>query len=137
MIHRIILEQIKNSLFKGKTLILLGPRQSGKTTLLEMLSLEINEKVLILDCDEPDIRKELTDASSTQLKQRTGNAKVVMIDEAQRVKNIGITLKLFHDKIKDVQLIVTKSTHIVNCGDYVFLEKNPCEAEGEEKAIYK
>ena len=112
MIQRKILEQIKKSLFKGKTLILLGPRQSGKTTLLEMLSQEIKEKVLILDCDEPDIRKELTDASSTQLKQRTGSAKVVMIDEAQRVKNIGLTLKLFHDKIKDVQLIVTGSSSL-------------------------
>jgi predicted AAA+ superfamily ATPase len=117
MIHRIILEQIKSSLFKGKTLILLGPRQSGKTTLLEMLSHEVNEKVLILDCDEPDIRKELTDASSTQLKQRTGNAKIVMIDEAQRVKNIGITLKLFHDKIKDVQLIVTGSSSLELTGE--------------------
>ena len=77
-----------------------------------MLSQEIKEKVLILDCDEPDIRKELTDASSTQLKQRTGSAKVVMIDEAQRVKNIGLTLKLFHDKIKDVQLIVTGSSSL-------------------------
>ncbi len=112
MIQRKILEQIKKNLFKGKTLILLGPRQSGKTTLLEMLSQEIKEKVLILDCDEPDIRKELTDASSTQLKQRTGSAKVVMIDEAQRVKNIGLTLKLFHDKIKDVQLIVTGSSSL-------------------------
>lgn len=117
MIHRIILDQLKESLFKGKTLILLGPRQSGKTTLLEMLSHEINEKVLLLDCDEPDIRRELTDVSSTQLKQRTGNAKVVMIDEAQRVKDIGITLKLFHDKIKDVQLIVTGSSALELTGE--------------------
>ena len=117
MIQRTILEQIKNSLFKGKTILLLGPRQSGKTTLLEMLSEEINEKVLLLDCDEPDIRKELTDASSTQLRQRTGNARVVMIDEAQRIKNIGITLKLFHDKIKDVQLIVTGSSALELTGE--------------------
>jgi predicted AAA+ superfamily ATPase len=117
MIHRLILDQIKESLFKRKTLVLLGPRQSGKTTLLEMLSQEIDEKVLLLDCDEPDIRRELTDASSTQLKQRTGNAKVVMIDEAQRVRDIGITLKLFHDKIKDVQLIVTGSSALDLTGE--------------------
>jgi predicted AAA+ superfamily ATPase len=117
MIHRIILRQIKDNLFNGKTIILLGPRQSGKTTLLEMLSHEISEKVLLLDCDEPDIRRELTAASSTQLKQRTGNAKVVMIDEAQRVKDIGITLKLFHDKIKDVQLIVTGSSALELTGE--------------------
>jgi uncharacterized protein len=117
MIHRIILDQLKENLFKGKTLILLGPRQSGKTTLLEMLSHEINEKVLLLDCDEPDIRRELTDTNSTQLKQRTGNANVVMIDEAQRVKDVGITLKLFHDKLKDVQLIVTGSSALELTGE--------------------
>lgn len=110
MIGRILLEGIKKSLFKGKTIFLLGPRQSGKTTLLEMLSKEINEKVLMLDCDEPDIRKDLTDASSTQLASMFGNAKVVMIDEAQRVKNIGITLKLIHDKLKTVQLVITGSS---------------------------
>lgn len=117
MIHRSILEQIKKNLFTGKTILFFGPRQSGKTTLLEMLSNEIQEKVLILDCDEPDIRKELTDVTSTQLKHRLGDAQVVMIDEAQRVKNIGITLKLIHDKIKNVQLIVTGSSSLELTGE--------------------
>lgn len=117
MIHRTILEEIKNNLFTGKTIMVLGPRQAGKTTLLDMLSNEIREKVVILDCDEPDIRKELTDVTSTQLKQRIGNAKVVMIDEAQRVKNIGIKLKLIHDKIKEVQLIVTGSSSLELTGE--------------------
>ena len=112
MINRIIIQRIKEVLFKGKTIMLFGPRQSGKTTLLEMLAGDIREKILLLDCDEPDIRKELTDVTSTQLKHRFGDAKVVMIDEAQRVKNIGITLKLIHDKIKEVQLIVTGSSSL-------------------------
>jgi hypothetical protein len=77
-----------------------------------MLAGELEEKVLLLDCDEPDVRKELTDVTSTQLMRRFGDAKVVMIDEAQRIKNIGITLKLIHDKIKNVQLIVTGSSSL-------------------------
>ena len=117
MIPRTILEEIKKSIFRGKTILLFGPRQSGKTTLLEMLSNEIEEKVLILDCDEPDIRRELSETTSTQLKQIIGRAKVVMIDEAQRVRNIGITLKLIHDKIKDVQLIVTGSSSLELTGE--------------------
>jgi uncharacterized protein len=110
MINRMIIQRIKEVLFKGKTIMLFGPRQSGKTTLLEMLAGDIGGKVLLLDCDEPDIRKELTDVTSAQLMHRFGDARVVMIDEAQRVKNIGITLKLIHDKIKGVQLIVTGSS---------------------------
>jgi uncharacterized protein len=117
MIKRIILQKIKENLFKGKTIMLFGPRQSGKTTLLEMLANEIKEKVLTLNCDEPDIRKELTDVTSTQLKSRFGNAKVVMIDEAQRIKNIGLTLKLIHDNISDVQLIVTGSSSLELTGE--------------------
>ncbi|MCU0371607.1 MAG: AAA family ATPase, partial [Bacteroidales bacterium] len=112
MITRIIIQRIKEVLFNGKTIMVFGPRQSGKTTLLEMLAGELQEKVLFLDCDEPDVRKELTDVTSTQLMQRFGDAKVVMIDEAQRIKNIGITLKLIHDKIKSVQLIVTGSSSL-------------------------
>ncbi|MCD4736265.1 MAG: ATP-binding protein [Bacteroidales bacterium] len=117
MIPRTILEEIKKSIFRGKTILLFGPRQYSKTTLLEMLSNEIEEKVLILDCDEPDIRRELSETTSTQLKQIIGRAKVVMIDEAQRVRNIGITLKLIHDKIKDVQLIVTGSSSLELTGE--------------------
>lgn len=112
MINRIIIQRINEVLFKGKTIMLFGPRQSGKTTLLEMLAGVIREKVLFLDCDEPDIRKELTDVTSTQLMHRFGDARVVMIDEAQRVKNIGITLKLIQDKIKGIQLIVTGSSSL-------------------------
>ena len=117
MINRIIIQRIKEVLFKGKTIMLFGPRQSGKTTLLEMLAGDIREKVLLLDCDEPDIRKELTDVTSTQLMHRFGDARVVMIDEAQRIKNIGITLKLIHDKIKGVQLIVTGSSSLELTGE--------------------
>ncbi len=112
MIQRIVLDRIKENLFKGKTIMILGPRQSGKTTLLQMLASEIQERMLTLDCDEPDIRKELTDATSTKLINLIGNARLVMIDEAQRVKNIGLTLKLIHDKIKEVQLIVTGSSSL-------------------------
>lgn len=117
MINRMIIQRIKEVLFKGKTIMLFGPRQSGKTTLLEMLAGDIGEKVLLLDCDEPDIRKELTDVTSAQLMHRFGDARVVMIDEAQRVKNIGITLKLIHDKIKGVQLIVTGSSSFELTGE--------------------
>lgn len=65
-----------------------------------------------LDCDEPDVRQKLTDVTSTELKNWVGDAELVLIDEAQRVKNIGITLKLFTDKLRSLKLLVTGSSSL-------------------------
>jgi len=110
MIIRKILDDIQKNLFKGKTIIIYGPRQSGKTTLLKMISDLLSQKILLLDCDEPDVRKDLTDPTSVKLKKMIGPSKVVMIDEAQRIKNIGLTIKLIHDKVEGVQVIATGSS---------------------------
>lgn len=110
MVHREIADLIKERLFQHKAIIILGPRQSGKTTLLQSLSSGFSKKTMFLNCDEPDIRKQLTEVTSTQLKKLLGNADIILIDEAQRVKNIGITLKLIVDQIKDVQIITTGSS---------------------------
>lgn len=110
MIQRKILPQILKRLDAGKAIIILGPRQSGKTTLLNIIVNELKEPYRLLDCDEPDIRKLLDMPTSTELKNIIGNNKLVMIDEAQRIKNIGLTLKLIIDKIKGIKLIVTGSS---------------------------
>jgi predicted AAA+ superfamily ATPase len=110
MIPRFVHNSIEKELFKGKMIIVTGSRQVGKTTLLENLRKTHNQKVLWLNCDEPDIRLLLQDATSTQLKELTGEHKLVFIDEAQRVKNIGLTLKLWVDNLKHVQVIATGSS---------------------------
>ncbi len=110
MIRRHLQKHIESYLFQKKAVIIYGPRQVGKTTLIDMISENSNKKCLYLNCDEPDVRKELTDITSTGLKQRIGENQIVLIDEAQRVKNIGITLKLITDQIKEVQLIATGSS---------------------------
>lgn len=109
-VPRYLIETVRSKLFKGKTIIVLGPRQVGKTTLLETLRAESQESCLLLDCDEPDTRNSLSGASSTELKALFGNHRIVMIDEAQRVRDIGLTLKLAHDKLKDTQVVVTGSS---------------------------
>lgn len=96
-------------MYTGKALIVLGPRQTGKTTLLT----EISEKegdYLFLNCDDPHIRTSLENISTIGLQQLIGNNKLVFIDEAQRVKNIGISLKLITDHFKDVQLLASGSS---------------------------
>ena len=102
----ILAERVK----RGKVLVLTGPRQVGKTTLLKALQTSFTEKTLWLNCDEPDIRKYLTDVTSTQLNTLIGNAEIILIDEAQRVKNIGLTLKLLVDNFNDKKVIVTGSS---------------------------
>lgn len=110
MINREIESSIESKLFKGKLIIIYGARQVGKTTLIKKIGKKFDDKTVYLNCDEPDIRETLTDATSTKLKNLIGQHKLILIDEAQRVKNIGITLKLFVDQIKDVQVIATGSS---------------------------
>ncbi|RMD91490.1 MAG: ATP-binding protein [Calditrichaeota bacterium] len=112
MIRRLLLSTLKQRLFRGKAIILLGARQVGKTTLLQTLSSELENQVLWLNGDEPDVRANLSDATSTYLKALIGNQKVVIIDEAQRISNIGLTLKLIVDQIPEVQLIASGSSSL-------------------------
>lgn len=63
-----------------------------------------------MNCDEPDVRSLLQNKTSSELKTLIGNHEFVIIDEAQRVKNIGISLKLIIDQLKNVQLIVSGSS---------------------------
>ena len=64
----------------------------------------------MLNCDEPDIKEMLTNTNSTELRMLIGGNKIVLIDEAQRVPDIGLTLKLITDNMPDVQLLVTGSS---------------------------
>lgn len=110
MINRKLRHIIEQRLFRGKIIVLTGPRQVGKTTLLKMLMSDINKKTLFWNCDEPDIRQKLSNPTSTQLGTDIGNSELILIDEAQRVKNIGITLKLLIDNFPQKQIIVTGSS---------------------------
>ena len=109
MISRELHKVLAQKFFRGKAILLTGPRQSGKTTLIRALEQQAEKKVLYLNCDEPDIRNLLTDATSSALKHLIGNARIIMIDEAQRVKNIGLTMKLIIDNFKNIQLVATGS----------------------------
>ena len=111
MLKRDIIDSVKNHLYKGKAIVLTGPRQAGKTTFLKQLaSLSDDSLVLLLNCDEPDIRLLLENVTSTQLKVLIGKHKLLLIDEAQKVDNIGLTLKLIVDNIEAVQVIATGSS---------------------------
>lgn len=111
MIPRIIQQEIEQNLFKNKVILLIGARQIGKTTLLKQVLLNCKEKSLWLNADESDVKRKLENATtSTQLLQLFGNAKLIVIDEAQQVEDIGLKLKLIIDTNPELQIIATGSS---------------------------
>lgn len=109
MITRSIETEIQNELGKGKAIVILGARQVGKTTLLKEMFKE-REQILFLNGDESDVRVMLEHPTSTALKAIIGDKKTLIIDEAQRITDIGLKLKIIIDNIPDVQVIATGSS---------------------------
>jgi predicted AAA+ superfamily ATPase len=109
MINRNLLPLLKSKLKDKKVMIVNGARQVGKTTLLKTLTSTF-EKVTWWNGDESDIRKMLENPTSSNLKSLLGNTEMLVIDEAQRIENIGILLKLMHDQIPSVKVIASGSS---------------------------
>lgn len=110
MIPRLLEEKLRQQVGKGKALFVVGPRQVGKTTLVRMLTQTAGDERLWLTGDDPAVRNLLADISVSQLKIVVGQYKTVVVDEAQRLRNAGLTLKLITDQIEGVQLWVTGSS---------------------------
>lgn len=109
MIERQLSEIISQKLFTGKAVILMGPRQVGKTTILREL-FSNRQDAIWLNGDESDIQKLFGDISSSRLTALFADKKIVVIDEAQRIENIGLKLKLITDQLQQIQLVATGSS---------------------------
>jgi hypothetical protein len=115
MIQRFVTREILAVHDFGKAIILLGPRQVGKTTLLNELMPDIPDK-LVLCGDEPDVRELLSRITSDRLRDLFAGKRIIIIDEAQRIPGIGLTLKLITDQIQGVQLFVSGSSSLELAG---------------------
>lgn len=109
MIIRSIEENITPLLGGRKAIIIMGARQVGKSTLLSQM-LGGREDVIWMNGDEPDIQDLFQEMTSTRIKTILGNKKILVVDEAQRIPNIGLRLKLITDQIPEVQVIATGSS---------------------------
>lgn len=109
MIERILSKKISALLDGRKAITIMGARQVGKSTLLQMMLGE-RKDVMWLNGDEPDIVEILGNMTSPRLKAMIGNNTIIVIDEAQRIPDIGLRLKLITDQIPDVQVIATGSS---------------------------
>lgn len=110
MISRLLQKTIESRLFAGKAIIVIGARQVGKSTLFKLILEKQDYKALQLNCDEPEVRDMLSNINTAELRLLIADNRIVVIDEAQRVENIGMTLKLITDNFPDVQLLVTGSS---------------------------
>ena len=110
MIKRRLTSLVNQRMNDNKAIIILGPRQSGKTTLVKELVEGSGKKFLWLSGDETDIRQLLSNPTSTRLKSILGKNKMLVIDEAQRIENIGLCIKLVKDHIPGVKVIATGSS---------------------------
>lgn len=111
MIKRIIKGSVLADYRRRKVIVLLGARQVGKTTLLSELQ-EGKEKILFLNCDNADDVFSMEGKTTTELKHLLSPYELVFIDEAQRVKNIGLTLKMIGDLKLETQVVVTGSSSL-------------------------
>lgn len=109
MIHRTLEKKITPLLQSGKAIVIMGARQVGKSTLLKMM-LGDDTDTLWLNGDDTDVQEMFSTVTSTRLRAIIGNNKLVVIDEAQRIADIGLRIKLITDQIPNVQVIATGSS---------------------------
>lgn len=111
LFRRLIQASIEKHLYKGKIIIIFGARRVGKTTLVRQILENYPQNSLYLNCDEPDVKLKLTNKTSTELLENFSHNKLVVLDEAQRVPDIGLTLKLIVDNAPaKLQVIATGSS---------------------------
>jgi predicted AAA+ superfamily ATPase len=110
MIDRQIYPQLQNALFKEKVLILYGPRQVGKTTLLKKLQAEYSQDAEYFLADRPVVKDLFNYQSIDKNLNQILKHKLILLDEAQNVPNIGQTLKIIHDTNPQTQVVATGSS---------------------------
>lgn len=109
MIQRLLETHIQKNLFSGKAICIMGARQTGKTTILKQL-FETRQDTLWLNADLTQVREMFARVSLGVLRSIIGDHKIVVIDEAQRIADVGIKMKLITDNFPEVQLILTGSS---------------------------
>ena len=109
-IPRLIEKQIKERLFKGKLIIIYGARQVGKTTLAKKILADYGEDGTYFNCELLSVQKGLSEPEAEKLKKFLGNYKIILLDEAQNIPNIGKILKIIVDTYPEIQIIATGSS---------------------------
>ncbi len=110
LVERKIRKKIESLFFKGKAIIIYGARQVGKTTLVKQMAETYKDISVYFNCDEPDIASAFEGKNSSAIKFLFGSKKLIFIDEAQKIKNVGSVIKLMVDSFPDIQVVATGSS---------------------------
>lgn len=109
MIHRMIEDAIAPLLGTEKAIIIMGARQVGKSTLLNTL-FRGRDDILLMNGDDPDVQQLFAQMTSTRIRAIIGTKRFLVVDEAQRIPDIGLRLKLVTDQVEGVQVVATGSS---------------------------
>lgn len=109
-INRTIENKIKDRLFKGKIIIIYGARQVGKTTLAKKLLSDYGSNGRYLNCEQLSVERGLNQLEAEKIKSFLGSYKLIILDEAQNIANIGKILKIIVDTYPEMQIIATGSS---------------------------
>ena len=110
-IERVITPQIITQVHNSrKAIVIYGPRQVGKTTLCRTLTKQLGPKTLWINADEGRYMEVLSSQDSKKLHELVHGYELLIIDEAQRIPNIGINLKILIDTLPELKIIATGSS---------------------------
>ncbi|MEN0005782.1 MAG: ATP-binding protein [Bacteroidota bacterium] len=110
LLKRAIEDQVLKSLVPNKVVILLGPRRVGKTVLINQIIKRLNAPFLLLNGEDMDTRNQLAYRSKQNYLNLLGNSSVLIIDEAQKIPEVGQILKLLVDEVEGLRILVTGSS---------------------------
>ena len=110
MIARLIENKIRKALEQKKVVTVLGPRQAGKSTLAGIVAESESKRILELNGDDSDVRTMFEDTDETRIRTLIGNHDFLLVDEAQKIINVGNMLKIIADRIPDMKVIATGSS---------------------------
>ncbi|KKR11728.1 MAG: hypothetical protein UT40_C0032G0009 [Candidatus Woesebacteria bacterium GW2011_GWA1_39_21b] len=112
-INRLLESRLRKFLKGGKILVLYGPRQVGKTTLIKHLASSFKtSRLKLVSGDEIIYRHTLASQSKEELAKLVGNLDILIIDEAQRIENVGLNLKILADNFPKLMVLVTGSASL-------------------------